>query len=44
MAHGRGWPKAGYLPVYDEKIWYNCGLQAGEFNNGARLVILLKSS
>ena len=30
--------------VYDGKIWYDYGFQAAEFNNEARLAILLKSS
>ena len=36
--------KKRYFRVYDGKIWYDYGFPAAEFNNNARLVILLKSS
>ena len=36
--------KKRYFRVYDGKIWYAYGFNNAEFNNEARLVILLKSS
>ena len=34
--------KKRYFRVYDGKIWYDYGFRAAEFNNKARLVILVK--